>query len=166
MKYLRSELSMKQTSHSSPKAQRERKIAQHIRDENNRPGGTRHRQRLLRRKWIDNRFLVGSRGPAGQVPVGSDIAIFIRGDQMATPSPASQASLDLDTDQTLRHRDFLKCVHQPHGHVDPCFMTGKGCVYTDQIDHVLKARLSANVSSGFMIIPFRRIPSKTFKRIL
>ena len=75
---------------------------------------------------------------------------------MATPSPASQASLDLDTDQTLRRRDFLKCVHQPHGHVDPCFMTGKGCVYTDQIDHVLKARLSANVSSGFMIMPFRQ----------
>ena len=52
-------------------------------------------------------------------------------------------------------RTFLGAVRQRHGRVNPCFMTGKGCVYTDQIDQALKLREEQNACRGFMIMPFR-----------
>lgn len=50
---------------------------------------------------------------------------------------------------------FLGKVRQRHGRVDPCFMTGKGCVYTDQIDEALRTRKKDGQVRGFMIMPFR-----------
>ena len=50
---------------------------------------------------------------------------------------------------------FVSTVYQRHGRVDPCFMTGKGCVYTDQIDEALRTRQKADRVKGFMIMPFR-----------
>lgn len=50
---------------------------------------------------------------------------------------------------------FVSRVHQRHGRVDPCFMTGKGCVYTDQIDEALRTRKKNGQVKGFMIMPFR-----------
>jgi len=50
---------------------------------------------------------------------------------------------------------FLRVVGERHGRVDPCFMTGKGCVYTDQIDQALKSRVHKGEAKGFMIMPFR-----------
>ena len=50
---------------------------------------------------------------------------------------------------------FLEKVRQRHGRVDPCFMTGKGCVYTDQIDEALRTRKKNEQVKGFMIMPFR-----------
>ncbi|HEX5720848.1 MAG TPA: hypothetical protein VF179_32130 [Thermoanaerobaculia bacterium] len=50
---------------------------------------------------------------------------------------------------------FLTAVRQRHDRVNPCFMTGKGCVYTDQIDQALKLREEQEACRGFMIMPFR-----------
>jgi len=50
---------------------------------------------------------------------------------------------------------FLEKVRQRHGRVDPCFKTGKGCVYTDQIDEALRTRKKNEQVKGFMIMPFR-----------
>ena len=52
-------------------------------------------------------------------------------------------------------RDFFKIIRRRHNRVNPCFMTGKGCVYTDQIDQVLEAREKQQACTGFMIMPFR-----------
>ncbi|MDJ0619847.1 MAG: hypothetical protein QNJ63_24415 [Calothrix sp. MO_192.B10] len=51
--------------------------------------------------------------------------------------------------------DFKKKVTQSHGRVDPCFMTGQGCVYTEAIDRELDTRQRQEKLSGFMIVPFR-----------
>lgn len=51
---------------------------------------------------------------------------------------------------------FLAVIRQRHERVSPCFMTGKGCVYTDQIDQALDERKKLDgACSGFMIMPFR-----------
>jgi hypothetical protein len=60
---------------------------------------------------------------------------------------------------------FIDTMEDRPGRVDPCFMTGKGCVYTDQIDEAVQSRtLKGKVESelrdlkevkGFMITPFR-----------
>ena len=50
---------------------------------------------------------------------------------------------------------FIAKVRDRHGRVDHCFMTGKGCVYTDQIDLAIKQRAVRNDIKGFMIMPFR-----------
>src|ERR1035437_9559458 len=52
-------------------------------------------------------------------------------------------------------RTFLAEVRQRHDRVNPCFMTGKGCVYTDQIDQALALREEQEACKGFMIMPFR-----------
>jgi hypothetical protein len=52
-------------------------------------------------------------------------------------------------------KDFLAAVVQRHDRVNPCFMTGKGCVYTDQIDQTLEQREKQEACRGFMIMPFR-----------
>jgi len=52
-------------------------------------------------------------------------------------------------------KSFLKKVRERHGRVNPCFMTGKGCVYTDQIDQALEGREKGDACKGFMIMPFR-----------
>jgi hypothetical protein len=51
---------------------------------------------------------------------------------------------------------FLEMVRQRHERVNPCFMTGKGCIYTDQIDQALDERKKSDgACAGFMIMPFR-----------
>jgi len=52
-------------------------------------------------------------------------------------------------------KTFLAAVRQRHERVNPCFMTGKGCVYTDQIDQALQLREKEHTCRGFMIMPFR-----------
>ena len=50
---------------------------------------------------------------------------------------------------------FHKDVRKPHRRVDPCFMTGKGCVYREVIDEAIKERKKRDEYAGFMIMPFR-----------
>lgn len=52
-------------------------------------------------------------------------------------------------------KEFYKKISEPHRRVDPCFMTGKGCVYTEIIDKELERHKDENSYEGFMIIPFR-----------
>jgi hypothetical protein len=52
-------------------------------------------------------------------------------------------------------KSFLMAVRRRHERVNPCFMTGKGCVYTDQIDQALEQREKQEACRGFMIMPFR-----------
>lgn len=70
--------------------------------------------------------------------------------------------------KTLRSEleEFLSKVSQRHERVNPCFMTGKGCVYTDHIDQVLKLRRKHEACSGFMIMPFRPELGVFFKNCL
>ncbi len=44
---------------------------------------------------------------------------------------------------------------EPHSRVDPCFMTGKGCVYSDSITREIVERHNKNCCSGFLVTPFR-----------
>lgn len=44
---------------------------------------------------------------------------------------------------------------EPHGRVDPCFMTGKGCVYSDIINREIADRHARNCCGGFLVTPFR-----------
>lgn len=65
------------------------------------------------------------------------------------------------TDELLKLID--KTVYTSHERVNPCFMTGKGCVYADQIDEALKSRTAGLDSDRhkeagcgcFVITPFR-----------
>ncbi len=55
---------------------------------------------------------------------------------------------------------FIRELERPHDRVNPCFMTGKGCVYGDRIEEALAQRRKAGVSRkrpwrGFAIMPFR-----------
>lgn len=50
---------------------------------------------------------------------------------------------------------FREAVRRQHTRVDPCFMTGKGCVYRDTIDRTLRDRARTDTCAGFMIMPFR-----------
>lgn len=45
--------------------------------------------------------------------------------------------------------------HEPHGRVAPCFMTGKGCVYSDIIDREIADRHARNCCGGFLVTPFK-----------
>lgn len=51
--------------------------------------------------------------------------------------------------------EFRGKVTKPHRRINPCFMTGKGCVYTEQIDREFEHRRDGKLLSGFMILPFR-----------
>jgi hypothetical protein len=44
---------------------------------------------------------------------------------------------------------------EPHSRVDPCFMTGKGCVYSDSITREIADRHSKDCCCGFLVTPFR-----------
>jgi hypothetical protein len=44
---------------------------------------------------------------------------------------------------------------EPHGRVDPCFMTGKGCVYSDIINREIADRHARKCCGGFLVTPFR-----------
>lgn len=51
---------------------------------------------------------------------------------------------------------FLSIVKQRHRRINPCFMTGKGCVHTEHIDREWEDRSEKNMSlSGFLVRPFR-----------
>ncbi len=63
----------------------------------------------------------------------------------------SQATEDMQTE----FKNFMEAIRQRHERVNPCFMTGKGCVYTDQIDQTLEVRKKRGACSGFMVMPFR-----------
>ena len=61
-------------------------------------------------------------------------------------------------------------LDKDHRRLDPCFMTGKGCVYTEQIDNIIgyrkEERRNGNGKKefrGFSIMPFRP-NTKTFHR--
>lgn len=73
-------------------------------------------------------------------------------------------SPDLDHDLfSTRHKIASDAVkfrervmqNEPHSRVDPCFMTGKGCVYSDSIFREITDRHSRNCCSGFLVTPFR-----------
>lgn len=62
--------------------------------------------------------------------------------------------------------DFIKKTSENHKRINPCFMNGKGCVYTEQIDREIEKRRNNNASdstdttlkdfiAGFMILPFQ-----------
>ena len=51
--------------------------------------------------------------------------------------------------------EFREKATKPHRRINPCFMTGKGCVYTEQIDREFEHRREKQSFSGFMILPFR-----------
>lgn len=50
---------------------------------------------------------------------------------------------------------FDGALDRPHDRVDPCFMTGKGCVYTEVIDRSLMDRRRSKTYRGFSVMPFR-----------
>ena len=54
------------------------------------------------------------------------------------------------------YEPFHEKIREQHSRVDPCFMTGKGCVYRDAIDRALRDRSQGKGSSGFMVMPFRQ----------
>jgi hypothetical protein len=61
---------------------------------------------------------------------------------------------------------FSGAIDFPHGRVDPCFMTGKGCVYTEMIDRFLVERKSLGKYIGFSVMPFRENLNVFFKNCL
>lgn len=60
--------------------------------------------------------------------------------------------LDVDKQEPTR---FRKLVKQSHRRVAPCFMTGKGCVYSEAIENEIRRRRFASKCVGFLITPFR-----------
>ncbi len=50
---------------------------------------------------------------------------------------------------------FKSKIIKPHRRINPCFMTGKGCVYTEQIDREIEFRKNSKTYSGFMVLPFQ-----------
>lgn len=57
---------------------------------------------------------------------------------------------------------FLKRIERPHRRINPCFMTGKGCVYTEAIDRQIENRRAKKAYAGFMIVPFQPNVSSFF----
>ena len=57
----------------------------------------------------------------------------------------------------MSHSDsfYSKILLRDHKRVDPCFMTGKGCVYTEVIDRNLKENKKKNKFTAFAIMPLR-----------
>src|ERR1044071_204178 len=52
--------------------------------------------------------------------------------------------------------NFYSEIIKPHNRVDPCFMTGKGCVYTEVIERNLKENEGKHKFTGFAIMPLRK----------
>ena len=50
---------------------------------------------------------------------------------------------------------FFTRIKSSHRRINPCFMTGKGCVSTEVIDREIELRRDRGCYSGFMIVPFR-----------
>jgi hypothetical protein len=67
------------------------------------------------------------------------------------PGDAQAARLPRNSFLIQFHDD----VQKPHRRVDPCFMTGKGCVYREVIDEAIRERKMRRDFLGFMIMPFR-----------
>jgi hypothetical protein len=61
---------------------------------------------------------------------------------------------------------FSGAIDTQHRRVDPCFMTGKGCVYTDAIERSLRERKMNGDYVGFSIMPFRDNLNVFFKNCL
>ena len=51
--------------------------------------------------------------------------------------------------------EFLQKISQQHHRINPCFMTGKGCVHTELIDHEISLRKAKNNYIGFLVVPFQ-----------
>lgn len=69
------------------------------------------------------------------------------------------------------NRPFSGAFDAEHRRVDPCFMTGKGCVYTEVIDRAIKDRRlkrddEAGRYLGFSVMPFRKNLDVFFKNCL
>jgi hypothetical protein len=64
----------------------------------------------------------------------------------------NSADLDADKQEPTRFRQFIK---QSHRRVSPCFMTGKGCVYSEAIENEIRLRRLAGKYVGFLVTPFR-----------
>jgi hypothetical protein len=60
--------------------------------------------------------------------------------------------------RSSRTSPFDGRLDEEHRRVDPCFMTGKGCVYTSVIDKTLRDRKNATPRryAGFSVMPFRK----------
>ena len=73
------------------------------------------------------------------------------------PSDSSQDLFSVRHEIAADAPDFRRSVTKeaPHGRVDPCFMTGKGCVYSDVITQEIADRHSKNCCTGFLVTPFR-----------
>jgi hypothetical protein len=72
-------------------------------------------------------------------------------------------------DNSIQKREdlpFEGAIDEPHKRVDPCFMTGKGCVYTEIIDRSLKERKAQGQYLGFSVMPFRDNLNVFFKNCL
>lgn len=68
-------------------------------------------------------------------------------------------------------RPFGGVFDSEHRRVDPCFMTGKGCVYTEVIDRAIKDRRlkrddEAGRYIGFSVMPFRKNLDVFFRNCL
>jgi hypothetical protein len=59
------------------------------------------------------------------------------------------------TSKEAEKKKFHDLINQPHRRINPCFMTGKGCVYTEQIDRDLNYRKRDECASGFSVLPFQ-----------
>lgn len=70
------------------------------------------------------------------------------------------------TAEQMEDKPFLGAIDVQHLRVDPCFMTGKGCVYTEVIERSIKDRKKANESVGFSVMPFRDNLNVFFKNCL
>jgi len=69
------------------------------------------------------------------------------------------------------NRPFGGVFNSEHRRVDPCFMTGKGCVYTEVIDRAIQDRRlkrddEAGRYIGFSVMPFRKNLDVFFKNCL
>ncbi|HET9911124.1 MAG TPA: hypothetical protein VFQ13_04495 [Anaerolineales bacterium] len=63
-------------------------------------------------------------------------------------------------------KPFWGAVDVQHMRVDPCFMTGKGCVYTEVIERSIKERKTYGQYVGFSVMPFRDNLNVFFKNCL
>jgi hypothetical protein len=58
---------------------------------------------------------------------------------------------------------FHDQITKPHRRVSPCFMTGKGCVYTEQIDRDIERRKQRKEGQGFAVMSFKPNSSVFFE---
>jgi len=63
-------------------------------------------------------------------------------------------------------KPFSGSIDMQHRRVDPCFMTGKGCVYTELIDRSFKERRALGTYLGFSVMPYRDNLNVFFKNCL